>query len=200
MYGIVHGGSDKELRRQSVAFCTDQERPFDGFAIGGALGKDSTELEEIVRFVMDGDGHNGHNGDHAAFGLRAVARATHRPVHVLGIADPWNIRKLVTHGCDTFDACFATKISRHGTLLCGDPSSPSRFSINSGRWKQTTDAPLSETTGCDCSTCCRFTPAYVHHLVKAREPLADTLISIHNLSYMTKVMDRIREDIKNGVL
>jgi queuine tRNA-ribosyltransferase len=180
MYGIVHGGSDKELRKESVKFVTDHG--FDGFAIGGALGKNSAELCAIVDWTM------------GACGLRAAARDTHRPVHVLGIADPCNIRELVKMGCDSFDACYATKISRHGAMLCGDVRQPGRISIKSSRYKHA-HHPLPD---CHCSTCAQYSLAYLHHLTKANEPLVDTLLSVHNLTYMTDLMKALRDDIKAG--
>lgn len=181
-YGIVHGGSVKELRKESVEYCVSND--FDGFAIGGALGKDAEELSGIVRYVM------------SDAGLRDVAHRTDRPVHVLGIADPWNIRRLVQMGCDTFDGCFVTKISRHGTMLTGDVRDPSRLSIKSGRWKHKHE----RLAGCECSTCTQYTHAYLHHLFKAREPLVSALVSVHNLSFMARVMRTIRGDIRGGAL
>ena len=186
-YGIVHGGSVPALRKESVDFCVSHG--FDGFAIGGALGKDADELSSIVRFVMD-DAENGEG-----CGLRDVAVRTGRPVHALGIADPWNIRRLVRFGVDTFDGCFVTKISRHGAMLTGDPRNPTRLSVKSGRWKDT-----HERLDCECSTCTQYTLSYLHHLIKAREPLADALLSIHNLTFVGRVMKTIREDIRQGEL
>ncbi len=182
-YGIIHGGSVQALRKESVDFCVS--RDFDGFAIGGALGKDAGELYDIVEYVM------------SDAKLRDVADRTDRPVHVLGIADPWNVRRLVQLGCDTFDGCFVTKISRHGTMLTGDVRNPSRLSIKAGRWKDVHD----RLEGCQCSTCSLYSLAYLHHLFKARErELASQLLSTHNLSFMTRVMQTIRDDIRCGSL
>lgn len=182
-YGIVHGGSVQALRKESVEFCVS--RDFDGFAIGGALGKDASELYQIVEYVM------------SDAGLRDAANRTDKPVHVLGIADPWNIRRLVQLGCDTFDGCFVTKISRHGTMLTGDVRNPSRISIKSGRWKDMHE----RLEMCECPTCSTYSLAYLHHLFKARErELVSQLLSIHNLSFMTRVMQTIREDIQQGDL
>jgi queuine tRNA-ribosyltransferase len=182
-YGIIHGGSVPSLRKASVDFCVS--RDFDGFAIGGALGKDAGELWNIIQYVMSGAR------------LREVADRTDRPVHVLGIADPWNIRRLVQLGVDTFDGCFVTKISRHGTMLTGDVRNPGRLSIKAGRWKDVHD----RLEGCHCPTCSQYTLAYIHHLYKARErELVSTLVSIHNLTFMTRVMQTIRDDIQRGSL
>lgn len=98
MYGIVHGGSDLDLRRMSADYISSL--PFDGIAVGGALGADHAELVHIMRHVM------------------ACLRAKDdRPCHVLGIADPGSIPQLVPLGCDTFDSCHATRVGRHGAML-----------------------------------------------------------------------------------
>jgi queuine tRNA-ribosyltransferase len=96
MYGIVHGGSSLALRRASAEYVG--ALPFDGVAVGGALGRDREELVHIMRSTM-----------------AWVPR--HRPCHVLGIADPASVPALATLGCDTFDSCHATRAGRHGSML-----------------------------------------------------------------------------------
>ena len=103
MYGIVHGGSDPALRRKSAQYVGSL--PFDGTAVGGALGKDREEMVEVMGGVM-----------------QWVPRG--KPCHVLGIADPRSVPALVALGCDTFDSCHATRVGRHGAMLT--PSGPLR--------------------------------------------------------------------------
>mmetsp|Transcript_2589 Transcript_2589/g.6121 ORF Transcript_2589/g.6121 Transcript_2589/m.6121 type:complete len:241 (-) Transcript_2589:24-746(-) len=91
MYGIVHGGSDADLRRHSAEFVTGL--PFDGFAVGGTLGKDMAEMEQLLAPVLP----------------RLPAR---KPRHVLGIGDDRSMEALVRLGADTFDSCYPTRQPR----------------------------------------------------------------------------------------
>jgi queuine tRNA-ribosyltransferase len=185
MYYIIHGGSDRGLRKRSVDFVRSKGG-WGGYAIGGALGKDREEMRDIVEHVM------------GECGLRQLRENTGKPVHVLGVADPKSIKQLVKLGCDTFDSCWATKVARHGAMLC-EPSTtvPSgRINIQSGRWKR---AHFS-LPGCSCHTCSTYSLSYLHHLAKAKEPVFQSLISIHNLTFMTNFMKDIRRQIEENVL
>ncbi|KAL3897285.1 MAG: hypothetical protein SGPRY_013083, partial [Prymnesium sp.] len=99
MYGIVHGGVDRELRAWSVAQLASL--PFDGTAIGGSLGKDKQEMQDLLEFLMP-------------------LVPTHKPVHLLGIADPASVRSCAPLGIDTFDSCFPTRVGRHGSLMTSE--------------------------------------------------------------------------------
>lgn len=171
MLGIVHGGSDLDLRAHSVDFVSS--RPFDGYAIGGSLGATPDELDSIIRHV-------------------STRVDTTKQMHVLGIADPRNIPSLVPYGCDTFDSCYPTKVARHGSMLWhDDDGNPQSIRIQSGRWKQEhTSLP-----GCDCSTCRQYSLAYLHHLYKAKEPIYQTLLSLHNIAYMCRMMKNLQSKI-----
>ena len=96
MYGVIHGGVDESLRRLSAAYVGSL--PFDGFAIGGSLGKDTAELLRLLSTLMP-------------------LLPADRPNHLLGIGDVGSIRGAVLHGVDTFDSTFPTRNARHGTLL-----------------------------------------------------------------------------------
>lgn len=169
-YGIIHGGSSIELRKASSEYISSL--PFDGFAVGGALGKNSKELFEIMQNVM-----------------RWLPRE--RPVHVLGIADPVNITRLATLGCDTFDSCHATRIGRHGAMLTENGN----LRVAAGDHKSAHHTPVH---GCSCPTCTTYSLAYLHHLVKAREPIAATLLSVHNIHHMVELMKKLQIAILNN--
>lgn len=111
-----------------------------------------------------------------------------KPCHVLGIADPDSAAPLAQLGCDTFDSCYATRAGRHGTLLTDD--GPLR--VASGTHKAAFRAPVE---GCSCATCRGHSLAYLHHLVKAKEPLAASLMTVHNIHHMIHLMARLREAI-----
>ena len=114
-----------------------------------------------------------------------------RPVHVLGIADPANIQKLTTLGCDTFDSCHATRIGRHGAMLTENGT----LRVAAGDNKSAHRKPIEN---CSCPTCTTYSLSYLHHLVKAREPIAATLLSVHNIYFMVEMMKKLQQSILNN--
>jgi queuine tRNA-ribosyltransferase len=172
MFGIVHGGSDLQLRAHSAMYVSSL--PFDGTAIGGALGQHQAEMLSIVKASM-----------------ALIPRD--KPVHVLGIADPKSSAALASLGVDTMDSCFATRVGRHGGLLTNDGT----LRVAAGYNKHAHRSPVN---GCECITCRSHSLSYLHHLVKAREPLAATLISLHNIHFMCEHFRRLRERILRNEL
>jgi len=172
MYAVIHGGTSSDLRIRSCKFLAD--RSFDGMAIGGSLGKNLSDLLDILSVLHT------HLPDE-------------RPRHLLGIADIPSIKQCVQYGMDTFDSCYPTRSARHGVLFVGDK----RIKITSAVYKNDF-RPIDE--NCYCWTCKNYTRAYLHHLFKAREPAALTLASIHNVQQMFKMMQSIREQICNDMI
>jgi len=168
MYGIIHGGSDLELRSASAAFI--QSLPFDGFALGGTLGKDRAEMIALMSPILPK--------------LQAS-----KPRHVLGIADDRTNLCLVQLGADTFDSCYPTRVGRHGNAL----TSAGRVRVLASSNKRAFDRPLD--AKCTCPTCSEHSIGYLNHLIRAKEPLAGMLVSLHNLHYMCHTMKRTREMI-----
>lgn len=167
MYGVVHGGTDRELRKLSAEYLGSL--PFDGFAVGGSLGKNRDEMIELLEYLMP-------------------LLAEEKPVHLLGIGDEESLSRAVPHGIDTADCVWATRNARHGQLfLCGGKT----INIHSGKFAKDFGPidPDFETVP--------HSRAYIHHLFKAREPLFATLASQHNLFYMNKLMADLREKIMN---
>lgn len=175
MYCVVHGGVDVELRTESVNYLTSL--PFDGYAIGGSLGKNSEELLQLLDWMMPMF-EEGHRKE--------------KPRHLLGIADEKSILGAVGHGIDTFDSCYPTRVARHGTLL----SREGRVNIKSGKYAKQYGIPIDQE--CQCSTCQRYDRAYLWHLYKAKEPLFMQLAGIHNIQYMNDLMAKQRQDILDG--
>ncbi len=169
MYGVVHGGIDSELRKRSCQLLVGD--CFDGYAIGGSVGKNVTEmvsvLEASIPFLPD-----------------------HAPRHLLGIGDIPSISALVHFGIDTFDSAYPTKCARHGTLF----SDNGPVKIQQSKWKNCFE-PFSQAPGCE-----NYSAAYLHHLFKAHEQVGAMLASIHNTWYMTQFMNKIRELIMNNEL
>ena len=173
MYCVVHGGIDRELRKESVDYLTSL--PFDGYGIGGSLGNGKEELKELLTWLMPMFAEN--------------KRVESKPRHLLGIADEESIRNAIPLGIDTLDSCYPTRLGRHGTVM----TRQGLLRLKSGSHKQSFRVKIDEE--CTCSTCQTYDRAYLWHLFKANEPIAISLAAIHNIHYMNDLMGQIRQDI-----
>ena len=164
MYAIVHGGIDPALRKKSCEILANMV--FDGFAIGGSLGKTKEEMVSMLTQMMP-------------------FLPPEKPNHLLGIGDLPSIEQCIPLGIDTFDSSYPTKCARHGLLLTFNGP----IKIEQHQWhnelKHFSDAPL----------CKEYSAAYLHHLFQAHESVAHTLASIHNIHFMMELMRRYREMI-----
>ena len=184
LYGISQGGVYDDLRRASAAFLL--ERPFFGHAIGGSLGQSKAQMYEVVDFTN-------------------AALASPKPVHLLGIGGVEDVFHCVTLGIDTFDCVAPTRMARHGAALvpaavaegAAVKRSEPRLNMRNARFK-TDRTPLDPS--CACETCTTYTRAYIHHLFKADELIGQTLLTIHNIATMNRVMADVREGIAAGSL
>ncbi len=172
LIGIVQGGPFEELRRESAAEIA--ALPFDGYAVGGSLGRSKEEMRHVLDWSMS-------------------ALPEDRFRHLLGIGEPEDIFDGVERGIDTFDCVTPTRLARHGTLYTPD----GLIAIRNATFKEDF-TPLDP--GCGCYTCTTFTRAYLRHLFVAGELLAYTLATIHNLAFILGLMRRIREAIPAGAL
>lgn len=170
MYCVVHGGIDKELRKQSCQFLSKLD--FDGFAIGGSLGKTHDQMFDMLEFATP-------------------LVPEDKPIHLLGIGDLNSLENCIKMGIDTFDSSHPTKCARHGLLFTKNGNL--KITKNSNR---ELFEPIDKT--CPCLTCQKFTVAYLHHLFKAKEPVAHTLATIHNLQFMVDLMAQYRKIILDG--
>jgi queuine tRNA-ribosyltransferase len=184
LYGISQGGVYDDLRRASAAFLL--ERPFFGHAIGGSLGQSKAQMYEVVDFTN-------------------AALASPKPVHLLGIGGVEDVFHCVTLGIDTFDCVAPTRMARHGAALvpaavaegAAVKRSEPRLNMRNARFK-TDRTPLDPS--CACETCTTYTRAYIHHLFKADELIGQTLLTIHNIATMNRVMADVRTGIAAGSL
>jgi queuine tRNA-ribosyltransferase len=184
LYGISQGGVYDDLRRASAAFLL--ERPFFGHAIGGSLGQSKAQMYEVVDFTN-------------------AALASPKPVHLLGIGGVEDVFHCVTLGIDTFDCVAPTRMARHGAALvpaavtegAAVKRSEPRLNMRNARFK-TDRTPLDPS--CACETCTTYTRAYIHHLFKADELIGQTLLTIHNIATMNRVMADVRSGITAGSL
>lgn len=170
IYGVIHGGVDLEMRKQSCEILTDM--PFDGFAIGGSMGKTKSEMLNLLKYTMP-------------------RLPEEKPNHLLGIGDLDSLDACVPLGIDTFDSSYPTKAARHGVIFTR--TGPIRIEQ---RQNATNFDPLEQ--DCPCPTCQRFSRAYLHHLFKAKEQTGGMLASLHNLTFMVEKMGRVREEIWEG--
>src|SRR3712207_3100682 len=125
------------------------------------------------------------------------ARPEERPRHLLGIGDPDEIVHAVGAGIDTFDCATPTRLARHGTALVPDPERRWRLDLSKGTNRTSTD-PIDP--ACHCPACREHTRAYLHYLVRAGELTAKRLITLHNLTFMERLMRGLRDAIAAGEL
>lgn len=177
MYGVVHGALHKDLRVRSARF-TDKH--FDGIAIGGIYGK-RKDLYKIVEWVVDEVSED-------------------KPRHLLGIGEVEDLFNGVERGVDLFDCVAPTRRARNGSLYVSPKSGGNRknsFILSIRQSKFVSDKnPIDP--GCRCYTCQNFSRAYLRHLFMANEILYHNLASYHNVYFITKLMEKIREAIKKG--
>ena len=178
LYGIVQGGHYRELRLRSSEFISGND--FDAVAIGGNLGSKKTDMHEIIDWIVPELPEN-------------------RPRHLLGIGEIGDIFEVVERGVDTFDCVAPTRNARNGGILArtldGKPLPRFRINIKNARFKSD-ESPLVE--GCQCYACQHFSRAYIHHLFRADEILGSTLATIHNLHFLTSLMELIRKALQEG--
>lgn len=167
LFGVLQGAQYEDLRKQTAAFMAGL--PFDGYGIGGALEKSS--MGTIIRWVNE-------------------ILPTNKPRHLLGISEPDDIFTAIEQGIDTFDCVSPTRVARNGAVYTYD----GRVNMGAARNRYDFSPVLKD---CGCYTCTHYTRAYIHHLLKAKERLAATLLSIHNEYFIIKLVDDIRASIRD---
>jgi queuine tRNA-ribosyltransferase len=180
VYGIVQGGVERDLRRESAEAVAASA--CDGIAIGGSLGRDKAEMHEVVSWSTSD----------------LEERAPDRPRHLLGIGDVDDLIRGVELGIDTFDCALPTRLGRHGVALVPDPAARWRVDLVKGRWREASEPILD---GCPCPACSAgFSRAYLHYLLRARELTGLRLVTLHNLSFIARLMEDLRGAIEAGRL
>ncbi len=169
MYAVIHGGVHNSLRQKSCE--TLSALPFDGFAVGGSMGKTKDQMVDMLTFTLP-------------------LLPLDKPNHLLGIGDLESIHRCVPLGIDTFDSSYPTRAARHGILL----TRRGPLKIEKSENARAFSPPVEE---CPCPTCSRFNLAYLHHLFKAREMTGMTLATVHNLHFMVDLMKGYRAQILN---
>ena len=180
VYGIVQGGVYEDLRRES----TEQiaARACGGIAIGGSLGEHKQQMYEVVGWATDTLDKAGDL----------------RPRHLLGIGEVDDLIRGVEMGIDTFDCVMPTRLGRHGVALVPDPQKRWRVDLTTAKWSDS-DEPLME--GCPCPACAvGYSRGYLRYMTKARELTAMRLLTVHNLAFVSRVMERLRAAVLAGNL
>jgi queuine tRNA-ribosyltransferase len=175
VYGIVQGGVEHDLRMASTGEVAASR--CDGIAIGGSLGQDKPQMHEVVGWTT----------------AELERVAADRPRHLLGIGDIDDLVTGVRQGIDTFDCAMPTRLGRHGVALIPEAGARWRVDLVKGRWRRSAE-PIME--GCPCPACSAgFSRAYLHYLLRAHELTGLRLVTLHNLSFVARVMADLREAI-----
>jgi queuine tRNA-ribosyltransferase len=171
LFGIVQGGISPQLRQQSAKAITSLDFP--GYAIGGlSLG----EPKELTWSMVD---------------ETMPFLPQDRPRYLMGIGSPEDIIEGISRGIDLFDSALPTRVARNGALF----TLHGRQHIRKAIYK-TKEGPVD--ADCDCYTCRTFSAAYLHHLFKCEELLAYRLATIHNLRFITRLIQKIEDAIQQG--
>ncbi len=171
MFGIVQGGIDPELRRQSAEELI--EIGFEGYALGGlSVGEPKSATYEFTEFT-------------------AALLPEHRPRYLMGVGTPEDLVECVGCGVDMFDCVMPTRHARNGSIF----TSQGRIVIKNARYAHDR-GPLDP--ACSCTVCRRYSRAYLRHLFMAGEMLGPMLATRHNLHFYLDTMREIRDAIGSG--
>lgn len=170
-FGIVQGGTDEELRRESASRTV--EVGFDGFGIGGlSVGEPREEMLPALAAALE-------------------VLPVDQPRYLMGVGDPRSIVEAVALGVDMFDCVLPTRLGRHGTVL----TTAGRLNLRNRTWVES-DEPLDST--CSCATCSRYSRGYLRHLLLVGEPTAGRLLTLHNLHWLVGLVQTMRAAIVDG--
>ena len=173
LFGIIQGGFYKDLREKSARDLIELDLP--GYAIGGiSVGEPKEEFLDILRYT-------------------APLMPKNKPRYLMGVGTPDYLIEAAIAGIDMCDCVLPTRIARNGTAMTWN----GKVVVRNATYERDF-SPLDPE--CDCYTCRNYTRAYIRHLVKANEILGVRLLSIHNLYFLTKLMERVRIEIENDNL
>ena len=171
LFGIIQGGVNPDLRAASAKFIASLDTP--GIAIGGlSVGETKQEMHDMLEVIQP-------------------LLPEDKPRYLMGVGTPEDLINGVLRGVDIFDCVLPTRLARHHSAFAPE----GRLNLMNATFARD-ERPIDET--CDCYTCKTFTRAYIRHLIVAKELLAGTLISIHNLRALIRLMESIRGYIADG--
>lgn len=173
LFGIVQGGMYKDLREQSAKEITAIDLP--GYAIGGlSVGEPKDMMYEVLDYTVP-------------------LLPEDKPRYLMGVGSPDDLLEGVLRGIDMFDCVLPTRIARNGTAM----TSQGKVVVRNASYAEDFTSLDPE---CDCYTCKNYTKAYLRHLIKCNEILGSRLLTIHNLHFLLKMMENVREAIKEDRL
>lgn len=173
LFGIVQGGMYKDLREQSAKDLIDLDFP--GYAIGGlSVGEPKELMCELLEYTTQFLPKN-------------------KPRYLMGVGTPDYLIEAAIRGIDMCDCVLPTRIARNGTAMTWN----GKVVVRNATYEKDFSTLDSE---CNCYTCRNYTKAYIHHLIKTKEILGVRLLSIHNLRFLTNLMERVRIEIENDNL
>jgi len=173
LFGIIQGGFYEDLRAKSAKDLIELDFP--GYAIGGiSVGEPKEEFLKMLYYT-------------------APLMPENKPRYLMGVGSPDYLIEAVLRGIDMCDCVLPTRIARHGTAL----TSQGKVVVRNGTYEHDFSKLDPE---CDCYTCKNYTRAYIRHLIKTNEILGIRLLSIHNIKFLTGLMDKVRIEIENDNL
>lgn len=173
LFGIIQGGMYEDLRKQSAEELLELDFP--GYAVGGlSVGEPKPLMYEVLEYTTP-------------------LMPKFKPRYLMGVGSPDALIEGVIRGIDMFDCVLPTRIARNGTAM----TSHGRVIIKNAKYIEDFQALDPE---CSCYTCKNYSRAYLRHLFKANEILGLRLLSYHNLYFLLKLMQEIREAIRNDCL
>ena len=173
LFGIIQGGFYEDLRKKSAEDLIKLDFP--GYAIGGiSVGEPKEEFLKMLYYTTP-------------------LMPKDKPRYLMGVGTPDYLIEAALAGIDMCDCVLPTRIARHGTAL----TSKGKIVVRNATYERDF-SPLDDE--CDCYTCKNYTRAYIRHLVKTNEILGIRLLSIHNIKFLTNLMDKVRIEIENDNL
>jgi len=171
LFGIVQGGVEKDLRRESAEGLLELD--FEGYAVGGlSVGEPKAEMNEVVDYTA-----------------RLLPRE--RPRYLMGVGTPEDLVECVSRGIDMFDCVMPTRNARNGCVF----TSEGKVIIKNARYARD-GSPLDP--ACECPVCQRYSRGYIRHLFVSGEMLGATLATQHNLYFYVDRMRKIRQSLVFG--
>lgn len=190
LFGIVQGGAYQDLRRFSAEKTVALD--FDGYSIGGVANDDESKADM-----------------YKAIEYSTPYLPKNKLRYLMGVGEPVDLVEAVARGVDIFDCVSPTRLARHGNALIWGVKYPqtkdkissstktgpreNRLNLKNARFAADF-TPIE--ANCDCYTCQNYTKAYVHHLMKCNESFGATLLSIHNIRFLIRLTEEMREAIK----
>ncbi len=174
LFGIVQGGAYEDLRKWSAIETVKLD--FDGYSIGG-VANDGESKEDMYKAID--------------YSIPYIPE--NKPRYLMGVGEPIDIIEGVRRGIDMFDCVLPTRLARHGNAF----TRYGKINIKNAKFK-TDFAPIED--DCDCYACKHYTKAYIRHLIIANETFGARLLSIHNIRFLIKLTEDLREAIKTDTL